>query len=214
MDFLQLMQERYTTKHYDSSKVVPQETLDKILECARLTPTAVNSQPYHFYVASGEAKNKVREAVKDFNLQRYDGASHVIVVSGLTKINDAQLNVVLDAEESAGRLPTAELRAAQDKSRRFFENMHEERGDFTHWCGKQAYIALASILYSAQAYGVDSTALEGIDESKVDEILGLQAKGETCQYMVLLGYRAEKDSNVPSNRPKSRVATKDIITVL
>lgn len=214
MDFLQLMQERYTTKHYDASKVVPQDILDKILECARLTPTAVNSQPYHFYVASGAAKERVRAAVKDFNLTRYDGASHVVVVSALTKLNDAQLTQVLDAESAAGRLPNDDLRQAQDKSRRFFENMHCERGDFTAWCGKQAYIALASILYSAQAYGVDSTALEGIDEAKVDELLGLQAKGETCQYMVLLGYRDPNDSNVTSKRPKSRLAKADVITVL
>lgn len=214
MDFLQLMQERYTTKHYDNTKVVPQDTLDKILECARLTPTAVNSQPYHFYVASGAAKEKLRPAVKDFNLTRYDGASHVVVVSALTKINDVQLGKVLDAESAAGRLGTEELRQAQDKSRRFFDTMHVERGDFNAWCGKQAYIALASILYSAQGYGVDSTALEGIDEAKVDEILDLPAKGENCQYMVLLGYRAANDSNTTDKRPKSRLDTADVITVL
>lgn len=214
MDFLQLMQERYTAKHYDASKVVPQDILDKILECARLTPTAVNSQPYHFYVASGAAKDRLRPAIKDFNLQRYDGASHVVVVSCLTKINDAQLNQLLDAEERAGRLPTPELRTAQDTSRRFFENLHVGRGDFCAWCGKQAYIALGTIMYSAQAYGVDTTALEGIEESTVDEILGLADKGETCQYMVLLGYRAANDSNIPSNRPKARLDKAEVITVL
>lgn len=214
MDFLQLMQERYTTKHYDNTKVVPQETLDKILECARLTPTAVNAQPYHFYVATGAAKEQLREAVKDFNLTRYDAASHVIVVSGLTKIQEAHFNKVLDAETACGRIGTEELRQAQDKSRRHFANLHIERNDYTSWCGKQAYIVLASILYAAQSYGVDSTALEGIEESKVDEILKLADKDETCQYMVLLGYRAEKDSNTPDKRPKSRLNKEDLITIL
>lgn len=214
MDFLQLMQERYTAKYYDSSKVVPQDILDKIIECARLTPTSVNSQPYHFYVASGEAKARLRPTIKDFNLQRYDSASHVIIVSSLTRPNDDQLNKVLEAEERDGRLPTPEIKQTTGEFRSFCEKSHFEQGTFLNWTGKQAYIAFGTLLYAAQAYGVDSTPVEGFEYPQLDELLGLPAKGETCQYMVLLGYRDADDSNVLSKRPKSRLATADLVTVL
>ena len=51
MDFEQLLKQRYTTKHYDNTRKVPDETITKILECVRLTPTSVNAQP-RFWSAS------------------------------------------------------------------------------------------------------------------------------------------------------------------
>lgn len=214
MDFLQLMQERYTTKHYDSTKIVPQDLIDKILECTRLTPTSVNGQPYHFYVASGEAKAKLRPAIKDFNLERFDGASHVVIVSALTKLNESQLEDVLNAEIADGRIRTEEISKERGEFRFNAEKMHEDMGDFQSWSGKQAYIALGTMLYAAHSYGVDSTAIGGIFKSKIDELLDLEAKGESCQFVVLLGYRAANDSNTIDKRPKSRLPSDKLITVL
>lgn len=214
MDFLQLMQERYTTKYYDANKVVPQEIIDKIIKCTLLTPTSVNSQPYHLYVASGEAKQRLRPAVLDFNLQRFDGASHVVVFSSQTKISDEHLAQVLAAEERDGRLNGPEIRFECENFRRIAAQSHVDLGDYESWCGKQAYIAFATMLYAAKAYGVDSTPVEGIDKAQMDSILGLSDKSETSQFMVFLGYRADNDSNTLDKRPKSRLSAAEMVTVL
>ena len=214
MDFEQLLEHRYTTKHYDSTRKVPDETVTKILECVRLTPTSVNAQPYHFYVLTGAAKDSLRPAIMDFNLQRYDGASHAIVITSQTAINEEHLAKVLAAEEQAGRLPTEDIKAAQDKSRHYFCNLHVTKGDFTAWTGKQAYSAFATLVYAAASYGVDSTALEGIEFDQVDSIMKLADKHETCALIVVLGYRAADDSNQLDKRPKSRLALADLVTYL
>lgn len=214
MEFLKLLQQRYTTKHYDSSRVVPDEVVKQILDCVRLTPTSVNSQPYHFYVLTGETKKKVRDAVMDFNQQRYDAASHAIVISSKKVIDEEHLAKVLAQEDADGRLPNAEIKAATDKSRHYFCNLHVQKGDFAAWTGKQAYISFATMVYAAAAYGVDSTALEGIDFAKVDELLDLDAKKETCQLIVLLGYRDANDSNTLDRRAKSRLSVDTIATFL
>lgn len=61
MTFLELVKQRFSLRSY-SDQPVSQEQLDYILECARLAPSAVNFQPWHFYVArSEEAKQKVRQ---------------------------------------------------------------------------------------------------------------------------------------------------------
>ena len=214
MDFKELMETRYTTKHYDASRKVDDATLAKILECVRLTPTSVNSQPYHFYVLTGQAKDNFRPAIKDFNLQRYDAASHAIVISSKTIIDEAHLKAVLEAEIKDGRLPNDELIAAQDKSRHFFSNLHVEKGDFVAWTGKQAYIAFATLVYAAHAYGVDSTALEGIDYAKADELMDFASKGEACAVVVSLGYRASNDSNTIDKRPKSRLSLEQLVSFM
>ena len=214
MDFEQLLKQRYTTKHYDNTRKVPDETITKILECVRLTPTSVNAQPYHFYVLTGAAKDSLRPAIMDFNLQRYDGASHAIVIACKTAIDEEHLAKVLAAEERDGRLPTADIKAAQDKSRHYFNNLHVTKGDYTTWTGKQAYSAFATMVYAAENYGVDSTALEGIEFEKVDEIMKLADKQETCALIVVLGYRAADDSNQLIKRPKSRLDLADLVTYL
>lgn len=53
--------QRYTTKAYDASRQVFQAIIDELLELLRLSPSSVNSQPWHFVVAS-RAEGKARLA--------------------------------------------------------------------------------------------------------------------------------------------------------
>lgn len=214
MDFLELLQNRYTTKHYDATKKVEPEVMDKIMECVRLTPTSVNHQPYHFFVLSGEPKNMLRAGIKDFNMSRYDACTYAVVIAHLKTLDERHLADVLEAEDQAGRLPNDELKAAQDKSRHFFANLHMENGDFEHWTCKQAYMAMTTMVYAAAAYGVDSTMMEGIDYSKVDEILCLDKNNMTTSCVVTFGYRAADDSNQITSRPKSRLSMQQLVTKL
>jgi len=59
MDFEQLFRERYACRKF-SSKKIEKELLDKVLEAARLAPTAKNQQPFKIYVLeSDESLKKV-----------------------------------------------------------------------------------------------------------------------------------------------------------
>lgn len=49
--FKELCELRYSVRNY-TSEPVTEEQLDYIMECARLAPSAVNLQPWHFYVVS------------------------------------------------------------------------------------------------------------------------------------------------------------------
>ena len=57
---------------------------------------------------------------------------------------------------------------------------------------RQAYIGLGTALIAAAEEGVDSTPMEGFDPDKVDEILGLRARGLRSVILLPLGYRAEE----------------------
>ena len=45
-DFLQLARSRHSVRGY-TNREVEQEKIDRIIECARLAPSAVNRQPWH-----------------------------------------------------------------------------------------------------------------------------------------------------------------------
>lgn len=57
MDVFEAVQQRKSIRTYQD-KPVPQETLQRILEAARLSPSAVNCQPWHFIVVTEKEKRK------------------------------------------------------------------------------------------------------------------------------------------------------------
>ena len=66
------------------------------------------------------------------------------------------------------------------------------------------------LLFAAAGMGIDSTALEGVDFPKLNEILGLDEKNLTAIAAVSLGY--PKDGN--AQRPKSRLTRDELFTSL
>lgn len=61
MEFLDLVQKRFSVRDY-TAEPVSEEKLQYILECARMAPSAVNFQPWHFYVCrTPEAVEKVKQ---------------------------------------------------------------------------------------------------------------------------------------------------------
>ncbi|PYG97100.1 NAD(P)H nitroreductase, partial [Arthrobacter stackebrandtii] len=84
MDTVSLAKRRYTTKAYDASRRIPQATVDAVLEQLRHSPSSVNSQPWHFVIAStDEGKARIAKGTEGsfaYNAPKVLKASHVIVL--------------------------------------------------------------------------------------------------------------------------------------
>ncbi len=80
MDFLTLAKERYSCRSYESGREVEQEKLDKILEAARLSPSACNGQPYMITVCRGDAAKQVGEAVSGAGMNKFALSAPVMLV--------------------------------------------------------------------------------------------------------------------------------------
>ena len=59
MDFLEIANARQSCRSYDESRTVEPEKLSRILEAARLAPSACNCQPYILTVCTGEKAKEV-----------------------------------------------------------------------------------------------------------------------------------------------------------
>jgi nitroreductase len=60
-DFLTLAKERFSVRKYQDRAIEP-EKMEKIMEAAKVAPTAANLQPVHIYVLKSEdALKKIRE---------------------------------------------------------------------------------------------------------------------------------------------------------
>ena len=59
MDFLKIANARQSCRSYDESRPVEPEKLQKILEAARIAPSACNGQPYLLTVCTGDKAKEV-----------------------------------------------------------------------------------------------------------------------------------------------------------
>ncbi len=92
MDFSTLAKERYSCRSYDSERRIEEDKLLKILNTARLAPSACNGQPYHITVCRGELKNKIAEAVQDRGLNKFaPDADIILVISERPYVRSAEI---------------------------------------------------------------------------------------------------------------------------
>lgn len=179
---------RYATKKMDATKVVPQASIDRILEAARLAPTSSGLQPFEIIVVTNpEVKAKLRGAAYD-QAQLTDG-SHVLVFAAWDNYTAERIDAVV-AQLSAERGGPSEAVTG------YYENLkasyvpRSAEANYEH-AARQAYIAFGVTLTAAAFEGVDSTPMEGFDPAQVDEILGLRARGLRSVTLMPLGYRAD-----------------------
>ncbi|SNY72188.1 oxygen-insensitive NAD(P)H nitroreductase [Pantoea sp. GL120224-02] len=208
---------RHTVKAFASGKSLPQEEIETLLNVLRNSPSSVNSQPWHFVVASTpEGREQIAQSTTGafvYNGPKVLNASHVIALCMRTDLDDAHLQNVLAQEEQDGRFAKPEGKAGQDKSRRGYVDMHRyEQRDIPQWMEKQVYLALGGLLLGAAMLGIDATPMEGFDQRALDQALGLREKGFTSVVLVSLGYRSEEDFNAAL--PKSRLPREEIFTFI
>ncbi|NUF77377.1 oxygen-insensitive NAD(P)H nitroreductase [Snodgrassella sp. ESL0323] len=214
MNITDISRQRYTTKHYDKTKKIPAEQLAQLFEVIRNSPSSVNSQPWHFFVVDNdEARARIMPAIVEMNHPRVADSSHTLIFCVKTPLDEQHLQNVLAQEEKDGRFEENEFKEMTDKGRRFFVNKNSVTPHSQlEWECRQLYIVLGQLLFAAATIGIDSTAIEGFDDQKMDEILGLQQEGLKSVLVVSLGYRAANDSN--ATRPKSRLPEEQIFTRL
>ena len=72
MDFLQLVLSRQSDRAYDKERPVEAEKLERILEAARLAPSACNAQPWKFVVVTDhELASKVGKAASGLGMNKF-----------------------------------------------------------------------------------------------------------------------------------------------
>lgn len=80
MDFIKLVNERYSVRKY-ANQPVEEEKLEIILNSARKAPSAVNFQPYKIYVVQSE--EKLKEVKECYHRTWLQGVPVVLVIVGL-----------------------------------------------------------------------------------------------------------------------------------
>ena len=80
MNLYDIINERQSCRKYDTSRDVPKEKIYRMLEAARLAPSACNGQPYHLTVCRGETAARVAREVMGMGMNKFAKDAPVLIV--------------------------------------------------------------------------------------------------------------------------------------
>lgn len=217
VNLIEVAKNRYSTKQFDASKRIPDEVFAQIKALLHLSPSSINSQPWHFVIAdtlaTRQRMTKSTQGPYSANESKVLNASHVILFCAKTEMDETYLQHLLDNEEKDGRFPTPESKAAVQKGRGFYVNLHREQlNDTQCWMQKQVYLNMGTVLLGAALLGVDAVPIEGMDPQAMNAEFDLINQGYTALTMVALGYRDANDFNAAL--PKSRLPESEVFSQL
>jgi len=182
---------RYATKKFDPTKKLSEKELQPLLDALRLSPSSYGLQPYQFILVTDPAiRQKIKEGA--WNQPQVTDASHLIVLCARTSIDVAYVDAFVQMISEERGVPIESLKSYRDMMAGFVEGMPAEA--LKEWMKRQAYIPLGCILTVAAEHRIDACPMEGFDPAKVNEILGLEARGLTSVALCPVGHRAADDA--------------------
>lgn len=80
MDFTKITKERQSCRSYNPERGVEEEKILRILDAARLSPSACNGQPYHITVCCGETAKDVARNTQGMGMNKFASDAPVLIV--------------------------------------------------------------------------------------------------------------------------------------
>ncbi len=161
MDFYELARTRQSDRKY-ADKPIPREVTERILEAARLAPSATNSQPWKFVaVDDPEIKKEIASALTSPLIPTMNQFAHTAPV------------LIVIVEEPAN----ASARIGNLLKKRHFAHM-------------DLGIAASYITLAATQEGLGSCIMGWLNEQKIRKVLGIPGS-RTVALVIALGYSTD-----------------------
>ena len=217
-DIAEIARARHTAKAYKRQNLSEAE-IDRLLTLLRFSSSSVNSQPWHFVVATtAEGRDRIAKAGADdnypFNSDSIRAAGMVVVFAGRLEADEAYLDHLLEVEDADGRFPEPKNKSEWKTARAgFIDSARDETGSAHGWMARQTYWNGGGFILGAAAMGLDATPMEGIDAKGLDAEFGLNEKGYTALFAVCVG-RNDDGEDYNAGLPKSRLPLSETVTRL
>lgn len=189
MNYLEALKRRYSVKIFDKEKTVAPDIIKNILEAAKLSASSQGLQPYTFIIVESET---MKEALIPafYNPSQISTCSHLIVVVS-KRIDEEYIARYFQHISVTRDVPLDHLVPFKRSITSHIEKLQDD--EVTDWADKQAYIALANLMFAAALEHVDTCPMEGFNEAVISQILELDPGTEKVAVTLALGYRSPED---------------------
>lgn len=190
-DFKKIIAERRATPSFDGSPV-PDDVLAAIVKAGMEAPSGYNLQPWRFIVVR-DAKQKQRLCEAAMGQPKVAEAGAVIVCCGdLNAPRGETLDIVL-----AECVRHGFSKEQNQKMKSTIENVFGNPAgnamgvspDYGVWVNRHVMIAFTTMMWMAEAFGYDTSPMEGFFEDKVKSVLEIP---EGIRVVALLGIGKRK----------------------
>ena len=201
---------RYATKAFDTEKKLSDDQINTILEAVRLSASSYGLQPWRIIVVKNpELREKIKGSA--WGQTQTTDASHLLVFAVIKNLDDAYVDKFLNLVSTTRGVDMTELAGYGQMMKGSIKTKTEKGGveAVKDWSARQAYIALGTLLTACAIEKIDSCPMEGFDNNKVDEILGLSELGLESVVMCPVGYRSATDAT--ANYKKVRLTKEELV---
>lgn len=194
MEYLRLLKERYACRDFEPKRL-PDEKVKELLEAIRLTPSALNLQPWRIKVVEDQ---EIKQRLFEYSMGQGHvlSCSHLLVFCANTDIED----VIAAAERSMleASFPKERVKEMMGIAKSIRDKLTRE------WAREQVFIALCNAVIAAKALGFDSCPMTGFDPEGYRKVLGLSPHLEPVA-LCAIGY------GKGATLPKARLKLEDIL---
>jgi len=204
-ELLEALNWRYAVKKF-STKKIPQEKIDIIMESLRLTPSSFGLQTWKFILVEDKIIREKLVSVS-WDQRQVADASHLLVLARVANVSDADVDKWTGFLAEKQNMPTDKKDAYANMIKGYLNNTPKEM--ITSWLEKQLYIVLGNLMTTCALVEIDSCPMEGFNGKAYDDILGLDKLGLKSVLACPIGYRAEDDPY--QHLAKARYAMEDLV---
>ena len=201
-EFIKAMGFRHACKRFDTTKQIPAEQFESLLEVCRMSPSSFGMEPWRLIVVRNES---LRKALKPscWGQAQITECSELVV---FTTDNDSVRSrdpYVKKMFERRG-LGAEALDTYLKVYKNYLTPIESDEMLLENWTAKQCYIAAANMMTYAATLEIDSCPIEGFDKEQVEAILDLPL-GHSVALICAFGYRVNPQSE------QKRLALKEIV---
>lgn len=201
------LQWRHAVKAYKPTKKVPDEHVAKIIEAARLAPSAYGLQPFKvLLITNPELKTKLDQHVKNTNNMK--NCSHALVFAGWDQYSESRFDQRFEHNQQVRNLERSATAEYEQMLRAAL--LPKDPAQQHDHIARQVYIALGMALAQAAELRVDCTPVEGFDAQAFDQILDLPTQGLRSVVVMYIGV-AEPENDWNGKLAKVRQPLSDFL---
>jgi len=187
MSIINSLSWRYAVKRMNGNKV-SQDKLDTLLDAITLSASGFGLQPYQILmVEDAELKAKIQPIA--YGQPQIVESSHLLIFAAWNEVTEAQIDAYMDLIAETRGMSLSDL--GDFKGAIAGSMKYKSKEQQAQWADRQVYLAMGTALAAAGELQIDTTPMEGFIPAKLDELLGLEAKGLHSVLILAIGERDE-----------------------
>ncbi|MCS6955652.1 MAG: nitroreductase family protein [Candidatus Calescibacterium sp.] len=190
-ELVNLIKDRRSITFFDSSKEIPEQTLEELINLASTAPSGYNLQPWKIIIVKDKQK---KSALKEicFNQQKVEDASANIVVLANTKGGIENVDRVLDNWIELGYINPNQ----KDPIKQSIINSWSDIERAKKKSIRDSAMFAMNIMTCARIFGLETHPMEGFDEQKLREFLNIPAHMIPIM-IIAIGYKDKTKELLP-----------------